>query len=247
MASICITGSTDGIGLSAARRLLAGGHEVVVHARSEERGRPVLAELGAEDRTRLVTGDLADLEEVRELADQIGEVDVLVHNAGVWVGENAPRSAQGHELTFAVNALAAHALTGHLAERIGERLIFLGSGMAGSGRADPAALGVASDPGKAYADSKALDVALSLGWARRLPALRVGAVDPGWVKTKLASSGAPGEVESGGERVAYAAADPGWEGGYTAGARPARMPRRLEDEALQDELLAALDDLAGLG
>ena len=53
--------------------------------------------------------------------------------------------------------------------------------------------------------------------------LRVGAVDPGWVKTKLASRGAPGDVRSGGARVARAAANPDWPGGYTAGARPARL------------------------
>ncbi len=242
MGTICITGSTDGIGLAAARMLLAGGHRVLVHARTEERGRPVVD--GLEGDVGLVVGDLSDLTELPALAEAIGDVDVLVHNAGVWVGEGAPASAQGHELTFAVNALAPHALTRLLAERIGERLVFLGSGMVGSGRVDPAALGTATEPSRAYADSKALDVVLALGWARRLPGLRVGAVDPGWVKTKLASAGAPGDVEDGGERVAHAAAAPDWTGGYTAGARPARTPAALEDEALQDATLAALDALS---
>jgi len=246
MASICITGSTDGIGLAAARQLLAAGHHVVVHARSPERGEPVLADLVRAGDARLVVGDLADLEQVRTLASSIGEVDVLVHNAGVWPSPGAPASAQGHELTFAVNALAPHLLTALLAGRIRRRLIFLGSGMVGSGRVDPARLGAARDPAQAYADSKAVDVALALGWARRLPELRVGAVDPGWVKTKLASPGAPGDVRSGGDRVARAAADPDWPGGYTAGVRPARLPSALTSERRQDELLAAMDRLAGV-
>lgn len=246
MASICITGSTDGIGLAAARQLLEDGHELVVHARSAERGEPVLAGLSGLGKARLVVADLADLDQVRELAGAIGDVDVLVHNAGVWPDAGAPRSAQGHELTFAVNALAPHLLTALLRDQVRRRLVFLGSGMVGSGRVEPGRLGAATEPWQAYADSKAVDVALALGWARRLPDLLVGAVDPGWVKTKLASPGAPGDVRSGGARVATAAADPGWPGGYTAGTRPARLPGTLTSPDLQDELLAAMDRLAGV-
>src|SRR5918997_357813 len=173
MATVAITGSTDGIGRAAARRLLDGGHTVVLHARSEARGAPVAEELGRLGDVRLVTGDLADLDEVRALAGQLGDVDVLVHNAGVWPSDDAPPSRQGHEIAFAVNALAPHLLT------------------------------------------------------------------------KLASPGAPGDVEDGGARVAYAAAGE-WPGGYTAGRRPARTPRALEDPALQDRVLAAMDRLAGV-
>jgi hypothetical protein len=66
------------------------------------------------------------------------------------------------------------------------------------------------------------------------------------VRTKLASPGAPGDVRSGGARVAFAAADPDWPGGYTAGDRPARLPATLTDEQLQDRLLAAMDRLTGV-
>ncbi|WP_369255993.1 SDR family NAD(P)-dependent oxidoreductase [Geodermatophilus amargosae] len=245
MATIAITGSTDGIGRAAARRLLAGGHTVVVHARSEARGAPVAEELSRLGTVRLVTGDLADLDQVRSLAGQVGDLDVLVHNAGVWPADGAPPSRQGHELAFAVNALAPHLLTTLLDERVRGRLVFLGSGMVGSGRVDPDDLGSPRPPSRAYADSKALDVVLALAWARRLPHLRVGAVDPGWVRTKLASPGAPGDVEDGGERVALAAAGE-WAGGYTAGRSRARTPRALEDPALQDRVLAAMDRLAGV-
>jgi NAD(P)-dependent dehydrogenase (short-subunit alcohol dehydrogenase family) len=40
MAVICITGSSDGIGLATARVLVADGHRVLIHARSRDRGRP---------------------------------------------------------------------------------------------------------------------------------------------------------------------------------------------------------------
>lgn len=41
MSRVFITGSTDGLGLAAARELIAGGHEVLLHARSQERASAV--------------------------------------------------------------------------------------------------------------------------------------------------------------------------------------------------------------
>ncbi|MCU1692829.1 MAG: short-chain dehydrogenase/reductase [Frankiales bacterium] len=245
--TVCITGSTDGIGLAAARQLTAEGHRVVVHARSEERGRPVADELGG----GLVVGDLAVLDEVRGLADQLrdlGGVDVLAHNAGVWVRDDTPRvTADGFETTFAVNVLAPHVLTSLAGDAVRGRLLWLGSGMAASGRPKPTALGGSREPRQAYADSKACDVALALGWARRRPDLLVAAVDPGWVKTKLASGGAPGEVEQGGDGLAFCCtADLGDEP-YWKDRAPTTVPGRLRDAGLQDALLRELDRLGGLG
>lgn len=244
--TVCITGSTDGIGLAAARRLVADGHRVVVHARTAQRGAPVVEELGAD----LVTGDLAVLDEVRGLADQLldlGGVDVLAHNAGVWVRGETPRTTgDGFETTFAVNVLAPHLLTALVGPALRRRLLWLGSGMAGSGRPKPTALGGAKDPRQAYADSKACDVALALGWARRRPDLVVAAVDPGWVRTKLASSGAPGEVEQGGDGLAFCCTADLGDTPYWKDRAPTPVPGRLRDAGLQDALLRELDRLSGL-
>jgi NAD(P)-dependent dehydrogenase (short-subunit alcohol dehydrogenase family) len=222
MAVICITGSSDGIGLATARVLLAAGHRILIHARSRDRGQPVLEQLGGE--VALVTGDLARLDGVHGLADQIqaqGPVDVLVHNAGVWVRGSTPRTtADGLETTFAVNVLAPHLLTHLLAEDLRGRLLWLGSGTARSGRPDPATLGQPQEPSRAYADSKACDVALALAWGRRLTKLASAAVDPGWVKTKLASAGAPGDVTSSADTLAFCctkadlASAPYWKTGH---------------------------------
>ena len=249
MATICITGSTDGIGLAAARTLLAQGHRVLVHARSEQRGRPVVGALDGD--AQLVTGNLASLAAVRGLADQLralGPLDVLAHNAGVWVRGDAPRTTEdGFETTFAVNVLAPHLLTALLADVLTARLLWLGSGMAGSGRPKPSALGGERDPRQAYADSKACDVALAIGWGRRLPGVASAAVDPGWVKTKLASSGAPGEVEQGADTLAFCCTEADLSAApYWKDRRPTPVPGRLRDAGLQDALLAACDRLAGL-
>jgi len=68
MARIFITGSADGLGQAAARRLVTLGHEVVLHGRNRDRAQQALRAVpGA--RTAL-EGDLASIEQTRELARQ---------------------------------------------------------------------------------------------------------------------------------------------------------------------------------
>ena len=251
MATICITGATDGIGLATAERLLAAGHRVLVHARSEERGRTVLDRLARFDgEAVLVTGDLASLGEVEDLARQVreqGPLDVLVNNAGVWVRGNTPRTTvDGFETTFAVNVLAPHLLTTRLADLLTGRLLWLGSGMAGSGHPDPADPGAQTDPGRAYADSKASDVLLAAAWGRRLPSVASAVVDPGWVRTKLASSGAPGTVDSSADSLTFLCTEADLDSGlFWRGRRTISVPRHLRDESYADALATTCDRLVG--
>ena len=247
MTTICLTGSTDGIGLVAARTLLAEGHRVLVHARSEERGRPVVDALTGD--VDLVVGDLASLAEVRALGERLRQepLDVLAHNAGVWVRDSTPSlTVDGFETTFGVNVLAPHLLTSLVAGHLAGRLLWLGSGMAGSGRPKPTALGGTREPRQAYADSKACDVALAVGWGRRL-GLPSAAVDPGWVRTKLASAGAPGAVEDGADTLAWCCTQaPLEQAPYWKDRAPTPVPGRLRDAGLQDALLEQCDRLAGI-
>lgn len=247
MTTICLTGSTDGIGLAAARTLLADGHRVLVHARSEQRGRPVVDALTGD--VDLVVADLAELSQVRALAGRLRSepLDVLAHNAGVWVRDRTPRlTADGFETTFGVNVLAPHLLTSLLAGHLAGRLLWLGSGLAGSGRLRPTALGGSREPRQAYADSKACDIALALAWGRRL-AIASAAVDPGWVATKLAGDGAPGGVADGADTLAWCCVQaPVEQAAYWRARRPTPVPGRLRDVHLQDAVAATCDRLAGL-
>jgi len=119
---VLITGATDGLGRGLARAAVAAGATVLVHGRSEERIAATVAELGGGDRVRAYRADLASLDEVRRLADDVlasePRLDVLVNNAGI--GSDIPgggermESADGHELRFAVNYLAGYALTRRL-------------------------------------------------------------------------------------------------------------------------------------
>src|SRR5690242_17956267 len=74
-----VTGGNRGIGFEVARQLAARGLRVVVGARDEVAGRRAAAELGAAFH-RLDVGDAASLAGVHAL----GDVDVLVNNAGLY-------------------------------------------------------------------------------------------------------------------------------------------------------------------
>jgi NAD(P)-dependent dehydrogenase (short-subunit alcohol dehydrogenase family) len=109
---ILITGATSGLGRHLAEDLSRAGETVLVHGRDQQR---VAQVAGA---SRGYVADLASLDEVRSLADQVraehARLDVLVNNAGVGFGApDAGRQASrdGHELRFAVNYLAPVLLT----------------------------------------------------------------------------------------------------------------------------------------
>src|SRR6185437_15184470 len=128
MSRIFITGSTDGLGLAAARTLMAEGHEVVLRARSSQRA-ATLADLAPRS-AGIVIGDLASAAETRAIAEQtqkIGRMNAVIHNAGIYLEPGRGTTPEGHAKTLAVNTLAPYTLT-VLMERP-DRLIYLSSGM----------------------------------------------------------------------------------------------------------------------
>jgi NAD(P)-dependent dehydrogenase (short-subunit alcohol dehydrogenase family) len=119
--TILVTGATDGLGRALALELARANESVLVHGRSDERGRETLDEIERETGRRpgWYRADLASLAEVGRLADQVTaeqpRLDVLVNNAGVGTtlpgGGARVGSADGLELRFAVNYLAPFLLT----------------------------------------------------------------------------------------------------------------------------------------
>jgi NAD(P)-dependent dehydrogenase (short-subunit alcohol dehydrogenase family) len=107
VATILITGATDGLGRALAGELDARGHDVVVHGRSRERAEAVAAEIGG---AQVEIADFARLDDVRALAERVQGIDVLVNNAGIIAAERQ-LSEDGYELTFQVNHLAGFLLT----------------------------------------------------------------------------------------------------------------------------------------
>ena len=129
MSRVFITGSSEGLGLMAARLLADDGHSVTLHARSAARAEDARAALPAA--RAVVVGDLSSIAGMRQVAGQAnagGPYDAVIHNAGVGYREpRRIRTDDGLEHVFAINVLAPYLLTG-LIERPG-RLVYLSSGM----------------------------------------------------------------------------------------------------------------------
>ncbi len=80
-----VTGATSGIGRAVALQLAAMGAEIVVHGRSAERGaQTVRAIEQVGSKARFIAADLNRPDEVRRLAAEAGEVDILINNAGIY-------------------------------------------------------------------------------------------------------------------------------------------------------------------
>ena len=81
MKRVLVTGSTQGIGKAIAKRFVADGYSVIVHCSNDiEKAERIKKEIGAD---KAVICDLSDMEQVAEIKDATGAVDVLVINASV--------------------------------------------------------------------------------------------------------------------------------------------------------------------
>ena len=205
-----ITGGTSGIGRSVVAHLLAerSDHRIIVIARPTPRLNQLRALPGANERLSVVSGDLASLKSIAEACDRIfgmlgsDQIDVLALNAGVQVVRGDASSADGLELSFAVNFLAHFLIVERLKHLLspGSRIVFTSSEvhdpnvfcLMGIGRAtwqDPLVLADAQrsqdhiaslvDRGEArYCASKLISLMYMRHLARALPEVGVLAFNP---------------------------------------------------------------------
>ncbi len=188
-----ITGATHGLGLATARAASAAGAALVLPARNLPLAHRVNAELGG--RHRVVPLDLAGLDAVRAAASEIvalGEVDVLVNNAGALT-RRREETADGFERVLGVNLLGPFALTNLVLPRVRERVVIVGSNAHRSASfdfADPHARRRRWTIAGSYAQSKLGDLLWGLALSRRLAGSgrTVQLVHPGWVMSNAQSA-----------------------------------------------------------
>ena len=238
----------------AGRLLLQEGHEVTFHARNEERAADLRRTVPGGDPI-VAIGDLASLEQTRSVAEQanrIGRHDAVIHNAGIGFRRPAREiSEDGHELTFAVNVLAAYVLTS-LVDRPG-RLVYLSSAMhrGGTPSLDDVEWTKRRWSGaQAYSDTKLFDVALAFGIARRWPHVMSSAVEPGWVATKMGGPGATDDLEAAPVTQCWLAVSENPEakttGGYWYHQQRRHAHPAASDIRFQDELIDCCASLSGV-
>ena len=194
-----VTGATGGIGAEIARGLARRGAELILPCRNPQRGlattEALRREFGPSCAVHLAELELSDLDTVAPAVQTIARVaagrpiDLLVENGGVWPTTYA-RSAQGHEIAFAVNVLSHVALRRRLSEaRLlpRTRIVVLTGDIYASESActDDFAWRGAFGGMRAYSRSKLGNVWIAFELARRRPELDVFVVHPGVVATSL--------------------------------------------------------------
>lgn len=269
-ATVLVTGATDGLGREVGRSLAEAGARLLVHGRDAERVRDTLGQLG-EDAVHPPVGyvaDFADLGEVRRLVDEVraghDRLDVLVNNAGIGAGPRGggqrETSADGHELRFQVNYLAAFLLSRLLLPLLEQsapaRIVNVASGAQQAVDFDDVMLERAYDGWRAYSQSKLAMVADAFELSERLdPALvTVNALHPAsLMDTKMVRESfgaAQTSVGPGAEAVLRLVADPelaGVSGRYFSGRSESRAADQAYDRAARAELERRSRDLTGLG
>ena len=238
MARVFITGSADGLGRAAAQTLVDDGHEVVVHARNNDRLTAVrdLIDRGA----AAVVGDLSDPDQTRGIAGRVnalGRMDAVIHNAGVYTGRHV----------MPVNIVAPYLLTA-LIDRP-QRLVYVSSGDQRRGRARLTGIDWSGRTTGSYPDSKLFVTTLAAALARLWPDVLSNAVDPGWVPTRMGGPGAPDDLRLGHLTQEWLATsddpDARTSGGYWHHQRRLEAHFAVHNWGFQDQLLAGLAGFTG--
>ncbi len=199
--TVLITGATDGIGKATAELLASAGHEIIVHARTTERGEKTVSEIRQKTGNPAVTFVTADFTELPEVAKMVNKlklkfekIDVLINNAGVFrPGKNILKNEL--EETFMVSHLAHFYLTNELLpllEKSQQARIINVSSMIHASDIDFENLQGEKwyDGSDAYSQSKLCNILFTYKLAGRVNKhITVNAVHPGVINTKLLIAG----------------------------------------------------------
>ncbi len=210
-----VTGGNRGIGRAIAEGLIAKGCAVTIGARDAGAGAKEAQELGCAS----VTIDLEDPDSYFAAMTASGGFDILVNNAGVL--QDVSLLAQDSDFDTAMQVMVTAPLDlvrlnlPHWRETGWGRIVNLSSGWGSfaEGLGGPGAYGVA----------KAALNALTKALPRDLPAgVKVNAMCPGWVQTRMGGEGATRSPEEGADTAIWLSLlpDDGPTGGFFRDRKP---------------------------
>lgn len=185
-----VTGGNRGIGCAIAEGLARREMRVVIGARDLAAGQAVAKEIGAE----AVALDMQNPSSFAGVMAEIGGVDILVNNAGVLIETSLIDDPKGFDTSMAVMVTGPyhliHACAPHMIAQNWGRIVNVSSGWGSfaEGLGGPGAYGIA----------KAGLNALTHALPRDLPrGVKVNAMCPGWVRTRMGGAGASRSPEEG--------------------------------------------------
>lgn len=203
MSTILITGANRGLGHEAARRLIEAGHDVWIGARDRDRGRAAAEQLGA----RFVELDVLLDASVAAAAETVGDIDVLINNAGISGGRVPVPEVQPTDVAgvFETNVYGlvrvTRAFLPALQRSANPVIVNVSSGMG--------SFAITGDPervestivGLSYPASKSAVTMLTTQYAKAFPEMRVNAVDPGYTATDFNGHSGPQTVTEGTDAI----------------------------------------------
>ena len=235
-----VTGATSGVGEAIATQLGARGAQILIGARTTERGEAAADRIRnrvADADLQVVAADLSLMREVRSLAYQVMDstprIDGLILNAAE-ARSGLVLTDEGIETNFATNHLAgfllAHLLLPRLRSAAPARVVAISSAVHTQVRMVDLSSVVTGAPltPDSYRTSKLLNILFIRELARRIGGLGITAnvADPGFVRTNL------GRYETGGRRMLHTVTRP--------------MQSNPERAASTAVYLATSDEVAGV-
>jgi NAD(P)-dependent dehydrogenase (short-subunit alcohol dehydrogenase family) len=187
--TVIVTGANSGLGAVTARELARVGAQVILAVRNTGKGGAAARDMTGDVEVRRL--DLQQLASVRQFADGVDTVDVLINNAGVMAVPHGV-TADGFETQIGTNHLGHFALTNLLLPKITDRVVTVSSLMHWMGYISLRDLNWTSRPYSAwvaYGQSKLANLMFTSELQRRLKAagspLRALAAHPGYSHTNL--------------------------------------------------------------
>lgn len=270
-----VTGATGGIGRVTACELARRGAALIIVGRNRERGEIAMAEARAAGAASVnfIAADLSNQDQVRRLGQQILDryprIDVLVNNAGGMFRRRI-LSADGIEMTFALNHLSYYLLTHLLLPALSQapaaRIVNVASNAHRGVDIDFSNL--QGEQGyralRAYKRSKLANICFTIALARRLEGSGVtaNALHPGFVATDIGArsdrlaaiawrlvSLFAIDVEKGAQTSVYLAASKdvaGVSGQYFSECRPAQPSAPARDRNTQEKLWEVSAAMTGI-
>lgn len=210
-----VTGANRGIGFAIAEGLSAKGYEVLLGSRDLDAGKSAASRIGSTP----VQLDVSSPDSISRAVKEVGPVDILVNNAGILGSGSILDDLD--DFTDCMNVmvrgplLLMRHLSPHMVSQRYGRVVNVSSGWGAFSR------GV-EGPG-AYGVAKAALNALTVSAARKLPsAVKVNAMCPGWVRTRMGGASASRSPEEGAETAIWLATldENGPTGGFFRDKRP---------------------------
>lgn len=205
-----ITGGNSGIGLEAAKMLVAAGGDVIITSRSLDKGHKAASEASrtGSGNVSVVQLDLTDMASIKAAAHDVrthtDKLDGHINNAGIMQTPQG-KTKDGFETQLGTNHLGHFLLTGlmfDLVKKASVRIVTVSSIAHKYGRINFTDLMLSENysPTRAYTQSKLANLMFALELDRRLTAagstVTSFACHPGYSNTALQSTGPTGPLKA---------------------------------------------------